>query len=126
MASKEKFVEPMKKSYSVKQLLNGDSLQEALHGIRNIQTMLWETMPDEHYAQVERHFDVAIASMMAHLIGVPVEDPREDEHMEEGDGEGKPPPESGFDRQELPYDTFGDYSVFRKGGKEHGRDDTDG
>ena len=46
MASKEKFVEPMKKSYSVKQLLNGDSLQEALHGIRNIQTMLWETMPD--------------------------------------------------------------------------------
>ena len=117
MASKEKFVEPMKKSYSVKQLLNG---------IRNIQTMLWETMPDEHYAQVERHFDVAIASMMAHLIGVPVEDPREDEHMEEGDGEGKPPPESGFDRQELPYDTFGDYSVFRKGGKEHGRDDTDG
>ena len=83
MASKEKFVEPMKKSYSVKKLLNGDSLQEALHGIRNIQTMLWETMPDEHYEQVERHFDVAIASMMAHLIGVPVEDPREDEYMEE-------------------------------------------
>ena len=81
MASKEKFVEPIKKSYSVKNLLNGDSLQEALHGIRNIQTMLWETMPDEHYEQVERHFDVAIASMMAHLIGVPVEDPREDEHM---------------------------------------------
>ena len=74
MASKEKFVEPMKKSYSVK------------------------TMPDEHYAQVERLFDVAIASMMAHLIGVPVEDPREDEHMEEGDGREKPPPESGFDR----------------------------
>ena len=73
MADKELFTAPAGKSYSVKNLLNEESLQEAMHAIRDIQTMLWETMPNGQYALIEKHFDVAIASMMAHLIGVPVE-----------------------------------------------------
>ena len=73
MADKELFTAPAGKSYSVKNLLNEESLQEALHAIRDIQTMLWETMPSGPYALIEKHVDGAIASMMAHLIGVPVE-----------------------------------------------------
>jgi hypothetical protein len=70
MASKEKFEKPEKKKYSVKKMLTQERLLEAMEGIRNIQTNLWDTMPDKQYERLEPIFDTAIASMMAHLCGV--------------------------------------------------------
>ena len=57
MADKNKFVKPELKKYSAKKLLTQDRLMNAMIGIREIQTKLWE-------------FDTAIAAMMAHMCGV--------------------------------------------------------
>ena len=54
MADKNKFVKPELKKYSAKKLLTQDRLMNAMIGIREIQTKLWET----------------IAAMMAHMCGV--------------------------------------------------------
>ena len=63
MADRNKFVKPELKKYSAKKLLTQDRLMNAMIGIREIQTKLWETMP-------EPEFDTAIAAMMAHMCGV--------------------------------------------------------
>ena len=70
MKAKETYVKPEMKKYSVKGLLTQERLQEALTGLRVIQTNLWETMDGEAYEAVERIFDTAIASMMAHLLEI--------------------------------------------------------
>lgn len=74
MKAKETYKKPESKKYSVKELLTQERLQEALTGIRVIQTNLWEQMDAEAYEPIERAFDTAIASMMAHLLNI--------EHME--------------------------------------------
>ena len=63
MADKDKFIKPELKTYSAKKLLTQDRLMNAMIGIREIQTQLWKTMPDDQY-------DTAIAAMMAHMCGV--------------------------------------------------------
>lgn len=70
MADPKKFVEPEKKKYSTKKLLTQDRLMQSMIGLRDIQTELWKTMPDDKYEQLEEVFDTAIASMMAHMCGV--------------------------------------------------------
>lgn len=70
MADKNKFVKPELKKYSAKKLLTQDRLMNAMIGIREIQTKLWETMPDDQYEKLEPEFDTAIAAMMAHMCGV--------------------------------------------------------
>lgn len=70
MADKNKFVKPELKKYSAKKLLTQDRLMNAMIGIREIQTKLWETMPDDQYEKLEPKFDTAIAAMMAHMCGV--------------------------------------------------------
>ena len=67
MADKNKFVKPELKKYSAKKLLTQDRLMNAMIGIREIQTKLWETMPDDQYEKLEPEFDTAIAAMMALL-----------------------------------------------------------
>ena len=47
-----------------------DGKFKAMIGIREIQTKLWETMPDDQYEKLEPEFDTAIAAMMAHMCGV--------------------------------------------------------
>lgn len=69
MADKNKFVKPELKKYSAKKLLTQDRLMNAMIGIREIQTKLWETMPDDQYEKLEPEFDTAIAAMMAHMCG---------------------------------------------------------
>ena len=64
------FVKPELKKYSAKKLLTQDRLMNAMIGIREIQTKLWETMPDDQYEKLEPEFDTAIAAMMAHMCGV--------------------------------------------------------
>lgn len=70
MEAKKEYVKPEMKKYSVKELLTEERLQEALTGMRMIQTNLWEQMDSESYEPIERAFDTAIASMMAHLLDV--------------------------------------------------------
>lgn len=70
MEAKKAYVKPEMKKYSVKELLTEERLQEALTGMRMIQTNLWEQMDSEAYEPIERAFDTAIASMMAHLLDV--------------------------------------------------------
>lgn len=70
MEAKKTYVKPETKKYSVKELLTEERLQEALTGMRMIQTNLWEQMDSEAYEPIERAFDTAIASMMAHLLDV--------------------------------------------------------
>lgn len=70
MEAKKAYVKPEMKKYSVKELLTEERLQEALTGMRMIQTNLWEQMDSETYEPIERAFDTAIASMMAHLLDV--------------------------------------------------------
>lgn len=70
MADKDKFIKPELKTYSAKKLLTQDRLMNAMIGIREIQTKLWETMPDDQYEKLEPEFDTAIAAMMAHMCGV--------------------------------------------------------
>ena len=70
MADKNKFVKPELKKYSAKKLLTQDRLMNAMIGIREIQTKLWETMPDDQYEKLEPEFDTAIAAMMALMCGV--------------------------------------------------------
>lgn len=70
MADRNKFVKPELKKYSEKKLLTQDRLMNAMIGIREIQTKLWETMPDDQYEKLEPEFDTAIAAMMAHMCGV--------------------------------------------------------
>ena len=67
MADRNKFVKPELKKYSAKKLLTQDRLMNAMIGIREIQTKLWETMPDDQYEKLEPEFDTAIAAMMAHM-----------------------------------------------------------
>lgn len=62
MADKNKFVKPELKKYSAKKLLTQDRLMNAMIGIREIQTKLWETMPDDQYEKLEPEFDTAIAA----------------------------------------------------------------
>lgn len=81
MKAKETYKKPESKKYSVKELLTQERLQEALTGIRVIQTNLWEQMDAEAYEPIERAFDTAIASMMAHLLNI--------EPMETAAGAGK-------------------------------------
>lgn len=69
MADRNKFVKPELKKYSAKKLLTQDRLMNAMIGIREIQTKLWETMPDDQYEKLEPEFDTAIAAMMAHMCG---------------------------------------------------------
>lgn len=70
MEAKKTYVKPEMKKYSVKDLLTEERLQEALTGMRMIQTNLWEQMDSEAYEPIEKVFDTAIASVMAHLLGV--------------------------------------------------------
>lgn len=70
MEAKKIYIKPEMKKYSVKELLTEERLQEALTGMRTIQTNLWEQMDSEAYAPIEKAFDTAIASMMAHLLNV--------------------------------------------------------
>lgn len=70
MADKDKFIKPELKTYSAKKLLTQDRLMNAMIGIREIQTQLWKTMPDDQYEKLEPEFDTAIAAMMAHMCGV--------------------------------------------------------
>lgn len=70
MADKNKFVKPELKKYSAKKLLTQDRLMNAMISIREIQTKLWETMPDDQYEKLEPEFDTAIAAMMARMCGV--------------------------------------------------------
>lgn len=70
MKAKETYKKPEMKKYSVKELLTQERLQEALTGIRMIQTNLWEQMDSEAYEPIERAFDTAIASMMAHILEI--------------------------------------------------------
>lgn len=73
MADKDKFIKPELKTYSAKKLLTQDRLMNAMNGIREIQTQLWKTMPDDQYEKLEPEFDTAIAAMMERIgkyIGV--------------------------------------------------------
>ena len=69
-ADKNKFVKPLFKNFSSNKLLTHYILMNAMIGIREIQTKLWETMPDDQYEKLEPEFDTAIAAMMAHMCGV--------------------------------------------------------
>ena len=53
MADKDKFIKPELKTYSAKKLLTQDRLMNAMIGIREIQTQLWKTMPDDQYEKLE-------------------------------------------------------------------------
>lgn len=79
MADREKFVRPDKKAYSVKELLKDERLQEAMSELRGLQTYLWETTPDEVYEKIERTFDTAMASMMAHLMNIVIDEAKDAE-----------------------------------------------
>lgn len=68
--AKKAYVKPELKTYSVKDMLTKERLQEALTGMRRIQTDLWNDMDSRAYEPIERVFDTAIASMMAHLLEI--------------------------------------------------------
>lgn len=72
MKAKERFEAPEKKKYSVRGCLTSEKLQNALAGLRGIQTKLWESMDAQDYEQIEGIFDTATASMMAHLLHVDI------------------------------------------------------
>lgn len=72
MAKKDKFIKPLEKTYSVREMLTQERLQEATRRLRNIQTTLWNTMDDEAYEEIEWIFDTAVASMIAHMINVDI------------------------------------------------------
>lgn len=70
MANKTKFIKPIEKNYSVRNMLTQERMQEAQRTLRKIQTILWDTMDDEPYEEIERVFDTAIASVIAHMMEV--------------------------------------------------------
>lgn len=83
MADQTKFIKPERKSYSTKKMLTQDRLMKSMIGLRDMQTELWKTMPDEQYEQLEETFDTAIASMMAHMCGVKPAGKRADKQVEQ-------------------------------------------
>ncbi len=66
-----KFENPKYKKYNT-EILTDENLQEALATFRELQVNLWESLPAAEYANAEKTLDVAIASMMAHLLRLPV------------------------------------------------------
>lgn len=72
MADKTKFTKPAEKKYSVREMMMPERMQEAIHTIQKIQTILWVEMDNESYKEIERALDTAIASMMAHMLEVDV------------------------------------------------------
>lgn len=72
MADKTKFKKPIEKNYSVRGMLTQERMQEAQRTLRKIQTILWDTMDDEAYEEIERAFDTAIASVIAHMLEVDI------------------------------------------------------
>lgn len=90
MKAKEAYKKPEMKKYSVKELLTQERLQEALTGIRTIQTNLWEQMDAETYEPIERVFDTAIASMMAHLLNIEPMEAAADAGKEAGQDAAQP------------------------------------
>lgn len=83
MADAKKFIKPERKSYSTKKMLTQDRLMQSMTGLRDMQTELWKTMPDDQYAQLEEVFDTAIACMMAHMCGVKPAGRKADEQAEQ-------------------------------------------
>lgn len=73
MEEQRKFEKPEDKSYSVKEDLSEERLLESLEAMQKIQTAMLRMMKPEDYEKIEKQFDTAIASLMAHLCGVPVE-----------------------------------------------------
>lgn len=74
MADKNKFKKPIKKKYSIRETLTQERLQEATRTMRKIQTVLWNSMDDDAYEEIERTFDTAIASMIAHILNADVKE----------------------------------------------------
>lgn len=72
MADKKKFIKPTQKKYSVREMLTQERMQESTRALRNMQTILWNEMDDESYKEIERTFDTAIASMMAHMMTIDI------------------------------------------------------
>lgn len=89
MADKKKYLDPRRKGYGVKELLTLDRMSDAMEGLRLIQVRLWETMPDQTYEKLEKVFDTAMASLMAHTIGIEVKiEDEDDTDPEEGEPDG--------------------------------------
>jgi len=72
MADKNKFMRPIDKKYSVRDMLTQERMQESTKALRKMQTILWMSMDDEAYEEIEKTFDTAIASMMAHVLEVDI------------------------------------------------------
>lgn len=72
MADKNKFMRPIDKKYSVRDMLTQERMQESTKALRKMQTILWMSIDDEAYEEIEKTFDTAIASMMAHVLEVDI------------------------------------------------------